>query len=84
MSQQTRCPQCGETDFRVMSSMPKDSYRARKHLCRNCGHEFHTHQNVTTGMVSLAVYAGRHRGWVLDDKPNRASFNPIVPLEVSE
>lgn len=64
--------------------MPKDTYRVRKHLCRNCATEFHTHENITTGLVCLAVYAGRHRGWVLDETVNRASFDPLIPVEVSE
>ena len=43
-----------------------------------------SHENTTTGEVCLAVYAGNHRGWVVDREPNVASFDPRLAVEVGE
>ena len=60
---------------RILSSMPKDgNLRQRKHCCRNCGFDYHSHENTTTGEVCLAVYAGNHRGWVVD----RDATSPLL------
>ena len=79
------CPQCGHTKSRILSSMPKDgNLRQRKHCCRNCGFDYHSHENTTTGEVCLAVYAGNHRGWVVDRDCNVASFDSRLAVEVGE
>ena len=79
------CPQCEHAKSRILSSMPKKGdIRQRKHYCRNCGFDFHSHEDVTTGEVCLAVYAGNHRGWVVDRDAPVASFDAQLAVEGGE
>ena len=53
------CPCCGSTDSRVRDVRNYDGRIRRSRVCKNCS-------NGYTTFEVLAVYAGRHRGMVLD------------------
>lgn len=71
------CPNCGSTESRVRDVRNYDGHIRRSRVCKDCSHGYPTFE-------VLAVYAGRHRGMVLDmDERLRQELVNQPPVEVN-
>lgn len=71
------CPNCGCTESRVLFARSQGKHLKRKRSCKGCATTYDT-------LETLAVYAGRHRGMVLDmnDRLQHELVNQ-PPMEVN-